>query len=98
VNSYHTFAVTYADPAAPRAHRRNGLPWEAFPQALTSRLQSLLTEEGAIQTTSNNIANVNTPGYARQRPDLAETPPVQLAPHFWKWVSCSMSPVCATHS
>jgi flagellar hook-associated protein 1 FlgK len=45
---------------------------------LNISLQSLLTEEGAIQTTSNNIANVNTPGYARQRPDLAETPPVQL--------------------
>jgi len=45
---------------------------------LNIALQSLLTEEGAIQTTSNNIANVNTPGYARQRPDLAETPPVQL--------------------
>jgi len=27
-----------------------------------------LTEQGAIATTSNNIANVNTPGYARQRP------------------------------
>jgi flagellar hook-associated protein 1 FlgK len=45
---------------------------------LNISLQSLLTEESAIQTTSNNIANVNTPGYARQRPDLAETPPVQL--------------------
>src|SRR5258706_11375630 len=45
---------------------------------LNIALQCLLTEEGAIQTTSNNIANVNTPGYARQRRDLAETPPVQL--------------------
>jgi len=26
---------------------------EVFPQALTSRMLSLLTEEGAIQTTSN---------------------------------------------
>jgi flagellar hook-associated protein 1 FlgK len=45
---------------------------------LNISLQSMLTEQGAIETTSNNIANVNTPGYARQRPDLAETPPVQL--------------------
>ncbi len=41
-------------------------------------LQSLLTDQGAIETTSNNIANVNTPGYSRQRPDLEETPPIQI--------------------
>jgi flagellar hook-associated protein 1 len=40
-------------------------------------LQSMLAEQGAIETTSNNIANVNTPGYSRQRPDLVETSPVQ---------------------
>ncbi len=27
---------------------------------------------------TTNVANVDTPGYARQRPDLAETPPVHL--------------------
>jgi flagellar hook-associated protein 1 FlgK len=45
---------------------------------LNIALQSMLVEQGAIQTTSNNIANVNTPGYARQRADLEETTPVQL--------------------
>ena len=45
---------------------------------LNISLQSLLAEQGAIATTSNNIANVNTPGYARQVPDLAETSPVQI--------------------
>jgi flagellar hook-associated protein 1 FlgK len=45
---------------------------------LNISLQSMLAEQSAIETTSNNIANVNTPGYARQRVDLAETPPVQL--------------------
>jgi flagellar hook-associated protein 1 len=45
---------------------------------LNISLQSLLVEQSAIETTSNNIANVNTPGYARQRPDIAETPPVQI--------------------
>jgi flagellar hook-associated protein 1 FlgK len=38
-------------------------------------VRALLAEQGAIETTSNNIANVNTPGYARQRPDLVESPP-----------------------
>jgi flagellar hook-associated protein 1 FlgK len=45
---------------------------------LNIALQSLLTEQGAIATTANNIANVNTPGYARQRPDIAETTPVEI--------------------
>ena len=31
-----------------------------------------------LSATSNNIANVNTPGYSRQRPDLEETPPIQI--------------------
>jgi flagellar hook-associated protein 1 FlgK len=46
--------------------------------SLNIALQSLLAEQGAIETTSNNIANVNTSGYSRQRADLAETPPVQI--------------------
>ena len=32
----------------------------------------------ALSATSNNIANVNTPGYSRQRANLAETPAVQI--------------------
>jgi flagellar hook-associated protein 1 FlgK len=46
--------------------------------ALGISLGSLLTEEGAIATTGNNIANVNTPGYSRQVSDLAENPPVEI--------------------
>jgi len=46
--------------------------------SLNIALQSMLAEQGAIETTSNNIANANTPGYSRQRPDLEETPPVNL--------------------
>jgi flagellar hook-associated protein 1 FlgK len=44
--------------------------------SLDIALQSMLAEQGAIETTSNNIANVNTPGYARQRANFAETDPV----------------------
>jgi flagellar hook-associated protein 1 FlgK len=46
--------------------------------SLNIALQSMLAEQGAIETTSNNIANVNTPGYSRQRADFAETPPIQI--------------------
>jgi flagellar hook-associated protein 1 FlgK len=38
----------------------------------------MLAEESAISTTSNNIANVNTPGYSRQVAHLAETPPIEV--------------------
>src|SRR5579872_4960532 len=34
------------------------------------------TEQAALSTTSNNIANANTPGYSRQTVDLAELAPV----------------------
>jgi len=46
--------------------------------SLNIALQSMLAEQGAIETTSNNIANANTPGYSLQRPDLEETPPVSI--------------------
>ena len=36
----------------------------------------LLTQQRALQTTGRNIANVNTPGYARQRPIFAPIPAV----------------------
>jgi flagellar hook-associated protein 1 FlgK len=46
--------------------------------SLNIALQSMQVEQGAIETTSNNIANVNTTGYARQRPNIAENPPIQI--------------------
>jgi flagellar hook-associated protein 1 FlgK len=39
---------------------------------------ALGAEEGALNATSNNVANVNTPGYSRQIPVLAESEPVVL--------------------
>jgi flagellar hook-associated protein 1 len=46
--------------------------------SLSIALRSLQVEEGAISTTSNNVANVDTPGYSRQIPNIAETPPIEL--------------------
>jgi len=46
--------------------------------ALNVTLGSMLADEGAIAVTSNNIANVNTPGYARQVANLEESPPVPV--------------------
>jgi flagellar hook-associated protein 1 len=39
---------------------------------------ALQTEQTAIQTTANNIANVNTPGYSRQVANFAESDPVRF--------------------
>jgi flagellar hook-associated protein 1 len=46
--------------------------------SLNIAVQSLQAEQTAIQTTTNNIANVNTPGYSRQVADFEDTPPVQF--------------------
>ena len=44
--------------------------------AMSIAIGALLTDQAALQTTSNNIANVNTPGYSRQRPIMVEADPV----------------------
>ena len=46
--------------------------------ALSIAVRSLYAQEGAIDTVSNNISNVNTPGYSRETPILAEAPPLDL--------------------
>ena len=42
---------------------------------LSTAVQSLLAETGALQATNNNIANANTPGYSRQVPILEQAAP-----------------------
>ena len=44
--------------------------------SLNIAVQAMLTDQAALSTTSNNIANANTPGYSRQTVDLAEVAPV----------------------
>src|SRR5262249_22088203 len=63
---------------ARRFRWRKSIAMGTLSAGLNISLQSLLTEQGAIETTSNNIANVNPPGYARQRPEFAETEPVVI--------------------
>ncbi|SPE26896.1 Flagellar hook-associated protein [Acidobacteriia bacterium SbA2] len=46
--------------------------------ALSIAVRSLYAQEGAIDTTSNNISNVDTPGYSRETPILSEAPPLDL--------------------
>src|SRR5713101_2569858 len=41
-------------------------------------LGALGADRGAIEVTSNNIANVNTPGYSREQFTLLENAPVQV--------------------
>src|SRR5215470_12148079 len=54
----------------PSCRGRKALAMGNLSAGLNIALRSLLTEQGALQITSNNIANVNTPGYSRQRADF----------------------------
>jgi flagellar hook-associated protein 1 FlgK len=47
---------------------------------LATALSGLSAEQGAMQATSNNVANVNTPGYSREVPDLVTSDPVVVDP------------------
>lgn len=46
--------------------------------SLATALSGLIADQGAMQATTNNVANVNTPGYSREVPILATSDPVVL--------------------
>jgi len=48
--------------------------------ALSLAIGALQSEQGALDVTTNNVANVDTPGYAREVPNLVENPPVVVGP------------------
>lgn len=39
-------------------------------------LQSLMTQQSAMEVVANNVANANTPGYSREVPVMEERPPI----------------------
>jgi flagellar hook-associated protein 1 len=45
--------------------------------SLSTAVQSLVADSGALQVTNNNIANANTPGYSRQVPIFQEATPTE---------------------
>jgi flagellar hook-associated protein 1 FlgK len=48
--------------------------------SLAIALSGLTAERGAMQATTNNVANVNTPGYSRQVPDMVSSNPIVIDP------------------
>jgi flagellar hook-associated protein 1 FlgK len=48
--------------------------------SLAVALSGLTAEQGALETTTNNVANANTPGYSREVPILASSDPVVITP------------------
>ena len=52
--------------------------------AILSRgASSLAAQQNAAATASHNLQNANTPGYARQRAELAATLPAEVLGHSW---------------
>jgi flagellar hook-associated protein 1 FlgK len=47
---------------------------------LSLAVSALAAEQGALSETANNVANVNTPGYSRKRPQFSENSPIVLGP------------------
>lgn len=45
---------------------------------LATAISGLMADQGALDVTTNNVANANTPGYSRQRAILTENNPVVL--------------------
>jgi len=45
--------------------------------SLSIAVRAMMADQGALQVVSNNVANINTPGYTRERANLVEEPPVQ---------------------
>lgn len=48
--------------------------------SLAIALSGLSAEEGALEATTNNVANVNTPGYSREVPEFETADPVVVDP------------------
>jgi flagellar hook-associated protein 1 len=48
--------------------------------SLATALSGLISEQGALATTTNNVANANTPGYSREVPVLVSSDPTVLDP------------------
>ena len=48
--------------------------------SLATALSGLAAEQGALEATTNNVANVNTPGYSREVPVLVASDPIVEEP------------------
>jgi len=48
--------------------------------SLATALSGLIAEQGALSATTNNVANVNTPGYSREQAVLVASDPVVVDP------------------
>jgi flagellar hook-associated protein 1 FlgK len=48
--------------------------------SLAIAVSGLSAEQGALEATTNNVANVNTPGYSREVPNLVSSDPIVVDP------------------
>jgi flagellar hook-associated protein 1 FlgK len=48
--------------------------------SLANAVSGMIADQGALEVTTNNVANVNTPGYSREQPVLVASDPVVVDP------------------
>jgi flagellar hook-associated protein 1 len=48
--------------------------------SLAAAVSGMIADQGALEVTTNNVANVNTPGYSREEPVLVASDPVVVDP------------------
>ena len=48
--------------------------------SLATALSGLAAEQAALEATTNNVANANTPGYSREVPEMVSSDPVVIEP------------------
>jgi flagellar hook-associated protein 1 len=60
--------------------QREGSNMSSLNAALATALSGLTADQGALEATSNNVANASTPGYSREVPVLVASDPIVVDP------------------
>src|SRR5262249_12112155 len=63
-----------------KARNRQGGPMSSLNARLAIALSGLTADQSSIDASTNNVANVNTPGYSRQQAVLVASDPVVVDP------------------
>ena len=82
VAQYPAWAPASSDPGDNTRTRQEEEhePMSSLNASLATALSGLNAEQGALEATTNNVANINTPGYSRQVANLVSSDPIVVDP------------------